>query len=112
VVFEAGPGTIGGVEFEAGVGPMTVQGVEDSPPYTYAFAAPFSLVPEIALATQATMAGFNGSWAQIHGGTAATATNLFLSLDEDQIKDSERVHTQEQVSYAVFLAPVVYPPIE
>jgi len=76
IVFEAGHGMIGGVEFEASVGADTVQGVTDSPP--------------------------NGGWAYVHGSTFATTKGLYLSVDEDTIGDSERNHTTEQVGYVVF----------
>jgi hypothetical protein len=36
--------------------------------------------------------------------------SLFLSIDEDQIGDPERSHTHEQVGYAVFAGPFIYPP--
>ena len=47
--------------------------------------------------------------AQVHGATLSSSKPLFLSVDEDQIAGSERRHTTEQVSYAVFSGPVVYP---
>jgi hypothetical protein len=109
IVFEAGSGMIGGVEFEAQLGPLRVRGVDDSPPYLYSFNAPFATTPLITMASQATMIGGNGGWAQIHGATAATTTDIFLSIDEDRMLDAERVHTREQVSFVVFEDPVVYP---
>ena len=109
VVFEAGHGTIGGVEFEAALGADTVAGVGDSPPYTYTFNTPFASSPSIALLTMAGVDGFNGGWAQVHGATLATTTSLFLSVDEDQILDTERAHTPEQVGYLVLAGPLVFP---
>ena len=107
IVFEAGHGTIGGVEYEAALGADTVFGAGDSPPYTYTFNTPFAGSPSIALGTVAGMDGFNGGWAQVHGATMATTTSLFLSVDEDQILDAERAHTNEQVGYFVLAGPVV-----
>ena len=101
IVFEAGHGTIGGVEYEAKLGVDTVKGVGDSPPYTYTFSSSFSSAPSIAVLTMAGMDGFNGGWAQTHGATLATTTTLFLSIDEDQIIDTERNHATEQVGYFV-----------
>ena len=46
--------------------------------------------------------GYNGGWAQLHGPTGVTASTLYLSVDEDQVGDSERRHTTEQVAYIVF----------
>jgi hypothetical protein len=51
----------------------------------------------------------NGAWAQIHGPTKATSSTLYLSLDEDQLADTERRHGHDQVGYVVFQSPLVYP---
>jgi len=109
-VFEAGHGTIGGVEFEAAVGVDIVRGVDNEPPYTYTFNSAFGSAPSVALATMAAMDGGDGGWAQVHGATMSTTTSLFLSLDEDQFADAERFHTTEQVGYVVFEGPVVVSP--
>ena len=95
--------------FEAALGADTVAGVGDSPPYTYTFNTPFASSPSIALLTMAGVDGFNGGWAQVHGATLATTTSLFLSVDEDQILDTERDHTPEQVGYLVLAGPLVFP---
>jgi phosphodiesterase/alkaline phosphatase D-like protein len=102
IVFEAGHGTINGVEFEAALGSDTVQGAGDSPPYVYGFNTPFASAPEVVLTTLAGVDGANGGWAQVHGSTLATTTELYLSIDEDQIGDSERNHINEQVGYVAF----------
>ena len=112
IVFEAAHGTIAGVEFEAALGADSVGGVGDSPPYTYTFNTLFAGSPSIAILTMAGVDGANGGWAQVHGATLANTTSLFLSVDEDQILDSERAHTPEQVGYLVFEGPVVFPPCE
>ncbi len=109
IVFEAGHGTIGGVEFEASVGVDTVRGIDNSPAYTYSFNTAFASAPTVAVTTMAAMDGNDGGWAQIHGGTMASSTSLFLSIDEDQIGGSERRHTTEQVGYVVFATTVVSP---
>jgi hypothetical protein len=102
IVFEAGHGMIGGVEFEASVGARTVQGVTDSPPYTYSFDTAFGLAPQVALSGMAGMNGGDGGWAYVHGSTLATTKSLYLSIDEDMIGDPERSHTSEHVGYVVF----------
>ncbi len=109
IVIEAGHGTIGGVEFEAALGADTVRGTGNNPPYSYSYSTPFSAAPTVAVASQSAMDGNDGSWVQAHGATLSSAGTLFLSVDEDQIGGSERRHTSEQVSYAVFAGPVVYP---
>jgi hypothetical protein len=110
IVFEAGHGTIGGVEYEAALGADTVQGVDDSPPYAYTFNTAFATAPQAVLTTLAGMDGPNGGWAQTHGATIATATSLYLSIDEDQIGDSERNHINEQVGYVAFGGTANTPP--
>jgi arylsulfatase A-like enzyme len=102
VVFEAGHGVIGGMEFEARLGGNTVQGAVNSAPYAYTFASGFATAPQLAVVTMAGVNGPNGAWAQTHGPSYATTTTLYLSTDEDQTGDSERDHAAEQVGYLVF----------
>ena len=113
IVFDAGHNTIGGVEFESLVGPNNVQGVDDSPPYSYDFATSFASDPEVTLANLAGMGGSNGGWAQTHGPTAASSTSIYLSVDEDQISDTERNrYVAEYVAYVVFdVEPLAGPTI-
>ncbi len=92
-------GTLGGVAFEARVGPDTVLGIGGAAPVPYTFAAPFDSAPQIVLATMAGIDGGVGGWAQSHG---TTPTQVFLSIDEDQLQDDERTHTSEQVGYVAF----------
>ena len=54
------------------------------------------------------MNGREGAWSQIYGPTRATTTTLFLSVDEDQLRDPERNHPSEQVGYVVFEAPFAF----
>jgi hypothetical protein len=109
IVFEAGHGTIGGVEFEALVGADTVLGVTNSPPYTYTFDTSFASAPTMAVTTMAGVDGGNGGWSYTYGAAPTTATTLDLVIDEDQIGDTERNHTSEQVGYVVFESAFVYP---
>jgi hypothetical protein len=109
IVFEAGHGTIGGVEFEALVSADAVRGVTNSPPYAYSFDTAFSSAPQVAVTTMAGMDGYDGGWAYVQGSALATTTGMYLWIDEDQIGDSERDHTTEQVGYVVFETAVVYP---
>jgi len=109
VIFEAGHGSIGGVEFEAAVGAKSVQGATQSAPYLYTFNTAFASAPQVVVATTAGPDNSSGPWAQTHGPTQATSTTLFLSADEDQTADPERNHGAESVSYIVFEAPLVYP---
>ena len=108
-LFEAGHGTIDGVEFEAMVGADTVRGVANSPPYTYNFVTAFGSAPQVAVTTMSGMDGGNGGWAYVYGSNPTTTTSLHLATDEDQVYDSERKHTTEQVGYLVFETPLLYP---
>ncbi len=108
IVFETGHGTLDGVEFEAHIGADTVRGVTDSPPYAYTFNTPFAFAPTVVVTTMAGVDGGNGGWSYSHGPALATTTTLNLSIDEDQVGDSERNHTTEQVGYVVFETDFVY----
>ena len=96
------------MEFEAALGADTVKGIKKKPPYTYTFKTPFASAPSIALLTMAGVDSNEGAWAQVYGATLATATSLFLSVDEDQIGDTDRKHNHEQVGYLVFAGPLVF----
>ncbi|MFQ6100203.1 MAG: hypothetical protein ACE5OS_03060 [Anaerolineae bacterium] len=109
-VIEQGQGTVFGVDYEAWLGTDTVQGMDNSPPYSYSFNRPFNTPPQVALASQAAMDGSNGAWALLYGADPLSMTSIDLALDEDQIGDSERWHTTEQVAYLVFEAPLVLRP--
>jgi hypothetical protein len=108
IVFEAGSGTIGGVQFEAALGADSVRGVTNGPPYDYTFNNAFASAPLLAVTTMAAMDGGNGGWAMTYGPVQTTATTLALSIDEDQINDNERNHTPEQVGYIVFETPFAF----
>jgi mono/diheme cytochrome c family protein/sugar lactone lactonase YvrE len=111
IVIESGHGTIGGVEYEAALGPDAVGGVGNNPPYVYAFNTSFAAAPQVAVTT---MAGVDhsddGGWAQPHGTPLADATTLFLSINEEQILRPERYHGGEQANYVVFATPFAYEP--
>lgn len=101
VVIEAGSGQINGVDYQAALGADIVQGVGDvSNTYNYALSG-FG-TPDVAILSTAGEDGGNGSWPVLFGATPLTAGNLQLAVDEDQIGDSERNHTTEEVAYIVF----------
>ncbi len=109
IVFEAGHGTIGGIAFEAALGADTVAGVTNAPPYTYTYNTAFASAPQVAITTMAGVDGGNGGWSYTYGASPTTTTTLDLVIDEDQIADTERNHTTEQVGYVVFETALVYP---
>lgn len=109
VVIEAGHGTLGGVEYEAALGADSVRGIGNNPPFTYTFGTSFATTPAVAVVTMAGVDGGNGGWAYSYGASPLSANTLDLAIDEDQLNDSERNHTPEQVGYVVFAAAGVYP---
>jgi hypothetical protein len=108
VVVEQGPGTVSGCRYEAAVGSDTVRGVGNRPPYRHSFSQPFSKTPGVAIVALSAMDGGEGGWAYIYGASPLSATQIRLAIDEDQIRDSRRQHTTEQVAYLVFEEPTVY----
>jgi hypothetical protein len=108
IVIDAGTGTIDGTLYEAALGGDSIRGIGNSPPYSYTFSQSFTLAPAAAIVTQAAMDGNNGGWAYLYGATPLTATTIRTAIDEDQINDSERSHTTEQVGYLVFEDHVVF----
>jgi hypothetical protein len=108
VVVEQGHGTVNGIGYEAALGPDTVRGVANTPPYRYSFSQSFTKTPAVALVVLSAMDGGNGGWAYLYGTSPLSSTNIGLAIDEDQIRDSERKHTTEQVTYLVFEEPTVY----
>ena len=50
----------------------------------------------------AAMDGNDGGWAILRTASPLTTTSIRLSVDEDQLIDTERAHTTEQVGYIVF----------
>jgi PKD repeat protein len=104
IVVEAGSGNISGLEYAAGVGSDIVRGMANSPPFSY---APTGVsAPTSAVASVAALDGGDGGWALLYGANPVSLGNLDLSFDEDQVGNSERNHTTEQVAYMVFGAPV------
>ena len=100
IVIDAGSGTVGSLDYVAALGTDTVQGVGTSPPYTYSFSGLDN--PSSAVLSQAAMDGGDGGWAVLYGPNPLTAGSLNLAIDEDQIGDPDRWHTDEQVAFIVF----------
>jgi fibronectin type 3 domain-containing protein len=100
IILESGNGNIEGVAYTAGVGGDNVRGVGNGGPYSY----PLSGLPTVseAIVSAAAMDGSDGGWPCLFGPTPLSVGNLDIVFDEDQISDSERSHTSEQVAYIVF----------
>ncbi|HET6443307.1 MAG TPA: putative Ig domain-containing protein [candidate division Zixibacteria bacterium] len=108
VVIEAGIGSIEGIGYAAGLGADSVQGMTNNPPYSYAISG--LPAASTAIVSQAGMDGKDGGWAHLFGANPVSAANLDLVIDEDQLSDSERNHSPEQVAFLVFEDPVVNQP--
>lgn len=99
IVLEQGDGTIDGVDFVAGLGADTVEGLDNTPPDNYAISLSGA---EVAIVTLAAMDGTDGGHACLFGSKPVTDTTLSLTVDEDTLSDPERAHTTEQVGYLIF----------
>lgn len=101
IVFEQGSGSIAGVPFEAVLGSDNVTGN----PRTYNFTQTFNAGSTVMIASQSAMDGGDGSWAVL--AAAPGASGASVEVDEDQLRDSERNHTSEQLAYIAFASPGV-----
>jgi hypothetical protein len=100
IVIETGTGEIDGVPYTAALGPDSVLGMDDAPPYTYTISG--LATPYIAVLSAAAMDGANGGWPVLYGPAPILGTQMLLAYDEDQVGDTERVHISEEVAYIVF----------
>lgn len=98
-------GNIEGLPFVAGVGGDSVRGVGNG---TYEYSYDAMPNAKTAVLSSAGMDGGDGGWAVLRGNNPVPATSgtISLSIDEDQLRDSERNHTTEQVAYFVIDPPV------
>ncbi len=101
IVMESGSGTMDGVNYSAGVTTDGVAGVTNAPPYARPVSG-LSGSASVGIATLTAMDGNNGGWALFYGANPISNTNINLVIDEDQLGDTERAHTGEQVAYIVF----------
>ena len=108
---EAGPVTrasdgLGMAEFDAtfrfDVDRMQVASTD--PPEGSTFSVPLNTVASAstAILSSAGMDGGNGGWPILYGANAVSSERIQLAIDEDQLLDSERSHTTEQVAFVVF----------
>ena len=102
IVIEQGSGSINGVAYEAALGADTVLGPANSvTPYTYSLSGGLSSASAAAVSVSA-MDGNNGGWGVLAGSPALTPSSIGLYLIECQMADSERWHTDTQMSYLIF----------
>ena len=100
IVLEEGSGQLNGISYRAGLGADIVQGVDDNTSgYTYSF----NSLTDASVAILGNVAedGGDGKWPVLFGNNAVNESQINLAVDEDQITDTERNHTTEQVAYLV-----------
>jgi len=88
-------------KYVANVGSDSIQGFDDSPPYGYSLGTHLSSA-SVGIAATAGVDESDGGWPILYGVTPLSSTTLNLAIDEDNVIDSERNHTTEQVAYIVF----------
>ena len=100
LVIEEGSGDLDGISFFAGLGADIVEGVGNSSTgYVYSF--PSVSDANIAILGNTAMDGGDGKWPILFGNNPISDMQITLAVDEDQITDSERSHTNEQIAYLV-----------
>jgi hypothetical protein len=77
-----------------------VKGPDNGTPVSYGLTGLASA--STAVVSSAGMDGVDGAWPILAGSTPFTASELKLFAEEDQIVDTERRHTTEQMAYLVF----------
>ena len=102
IVAEQGHGTLNGVEYDFFLSSDVVEGVTDSPPFYVTSSSPFSTVPSVGVISSAAMDDANGGWPALYGTSPFNTTGAFLVYDEDQLLDTDRSHTSEQVATFLF----------
>jgi YVTN family beta-propeller protein len=97
LVIEAGSGSSYGVDYQAGRTARVVPGTANG-----TAAIPLDGQYGSGVASMSGVQGGDGGWAVLMGTDPFAAGQMLLSIDEDQLADSDRWHTEEEVSYLVF----------
>ena len=101
IVLESGTGLLSGIPFTAALGADIVLGPDNSSTgYNYSISGLTN--PTTAIVSAAAMDGGNGGWPVLFGANPVSTSGLVTVFDEDQIADTERNHTSEQVAYIAF----------
>ena len=96
IVIEAGSGTINGFDYSAGVGSDIVRGTDNG---SYSYNTSGLANATSAVLSSAAMDGGDGGWPVLHGSNPVSGSTINLAIDEDQLRDSERRHTTEQIAF-------------
>ena len=108
IIVESSIGKVNGYTYQAFLGEDTIQGIDGSAPYSYVHSVGD---PDVGLLASAGMDGVNGGWPVLWGEAAVDVGQLSLAIDEDQVGDSERQHTTEQVAVLILEKEQVFPQI-
>ncbi|MEO0413477.1 MAG: tandem-95 repeat protein, partial [Verrucomicrobiota bacterium] len=95
IVLEAGLHTLGGIDFVAGV-------TEDNVTHKTKRVDLGNLSADGAVLSSAGMDGRDGGITTLANRFSENSDNLYVTITEDTLGDSERRHTTEQVSYLAF----------
>ena len=106
IILETGLGEVPGFLYQAYVGDDSVSGVENNPPFEYEHALADA---GVAILAAAGMDGVNGGWPVLWGNAPLANGAIGLAIEEDQVNDSERQHTTEQVAVLVLEAVQRFP---
>lgn len=98
IVMETGSGTVNGVAYDAALGADTIDGVDNA---GNTYTAP-TIDYRHGIASQSAMDGGDGGWAVLFGAAPLAGSAIDIAIDEDDIADTERSHTTEQVAYGLF----------
>jgi hypothetical protein len=99
IVIESGHLKSSNIEIETGRGPDSFINYTGKK-VTLKFNSRFGTTPVVAVLSQAAMDDSDGSWAVLTSNPSTTSVGV--SVDEDQVADTERSHSTEEVNYAVF----------
>jgi uncharacterized repeat protein (TIGR01451 family) len=98
IIIETASGTENGVSFDVALGADIIDGVDNS---GNSYTAPV-IDYRHGIASQNAMDGGDGGWAVLFGASPLASSAIDVAIDEDDIGDSERAHTTEQVAYWLF----------
>ena len=103
IVVEAGSGSAGGIDYQAGVTADNIMGLVDSgAPY----GTSLSISATNAVLSSTGMDGGNGGWPALDDRLALPGTQLGIGIDEDQIADAERNRTTDQIAFFAFVSAI------
>jgi len=110
LVIESGIYDLSGTLLTALVGNDDISGVDNSAS-GFTLPIPETLNATTAIVSVAAMDGNDGGWPVLFGAQPLADSAIQIVIDEDQILDTERSHTTEQVAALVLSGPENIPPV-